>query len=99
MSTWGLTVMIALAVALLSMLALLWIQKKQKEPYSHCFWKGFLAAFLIIIVVFVALKMTGVVQKAMLYGLPIAFGAGSLAGLITEFVRNRFLNKDFWKKC
>jgi hypothetical protein len=99
MSTWGLTVMIALAMALLSMLALLWIQKKQKEPYSNCFWKGFLVVFLLVIVVFVTLKMTGVIQKAMLYGLPIAFGAGSLAGLITEIVRNRLLNKNFWRKC
>lgn len=99
MSIWGLTVIVALAVAMLSMLSLIWLQKRQKETHSHCFWKGFLTVFLLIICVFVTLKITGVIQKAMLYGLPIAFGAGSLAGLLTEIIRNRMLNRNFWRKC
>jgi hypothetical protein len=99
MSIWGLTVIVALAIAMLSMLGLIWLQKRQKEAYSHCFWKGFLTVFLLIIAVFVTLKITGVIQKAMLYGLPIAFGAGSLAGLLTEIIRNRMLNRNFWRKC
>ena len=99
MSTWGIIVIIALATALLSILALLWLQRRQKEPYSHCFWKGFLVAFIGVTVIFVTLQLTGIIQQAMLFGLPIAFGLGSLTGLITEIIRNKMTDKDYWKNC
>ena len=99
MSTWGITVIVSLVVAMISMGVLFWIQQKQKEPYSYCFWKGFLVVFLIVVIIFVALKITGHIQKAMFYGLPVAFGAGSLVGLLTEIVRNRLYKKGFWKNC
>jgi hypothetical protein len=99
MSIWGITVVIAVVIALFSILALLWLHRRRKEPYSHCFWKGFLAAFLGVTIIFATLRLTGVIHLAMLSGLPFAFGIGSLTGLITEIIRNKMTNKDFWKNC
>jgi hypothetical protein len=99
MTTWGLIVIISLALALLSMVLLMALHKRLKEPYSHCFWKGFFVAFVLVTLIFTALRLTGVITQPLLFGLPIALGTGSLTGLLLEFLRNRFRDQDFWTKC
>lgn len=81
------------------MILLVLLQRKKKEPYSHCFWKGFLIGFLLMAGILVALRLAGVIHMAMIFGLPIAFGAGCVTGLVTEIIRNRMMDKGFWKNC
>lgn len=99
MSTWILIVLISLLVALLSLAVLAWIHLKAKAPYSQCFWKGFLVAFVLVTVVFVILRVTHVLPVSLVFGLPVALCMGSLTGLLAEIIRNRMAGKNFWKNC
>lgn len=99
MSTWILIVLISLLVALLSLAVLAWIHLKAKAPYSQCFWKGFLVAFVLVTIVFVILRVTHVLPVSLVFGLPVALGMGSLTGLLAEVIRNRRMGKNFWKNC
>ena len=99
MTAWGITVLVALAIALLSILALVYLRKKKGKPYSQCFWQGFLGGFLVTVGVYSLLALTGHVHWALVSGVPLALAAGSLAGLALEVTRNRMHRKDFWKNC
>lgn len=99
MSTWILIVLISLLVALLSLAVLAWIHMKAKAPYSQCFWKGFLVAFVLVTIVFVILRATHVLPVSLVFGLPVALCMGSLTGLLAEVIRNRMMGKNFWKNC
>lgn len=90
---------VSLVLALVSMFLLFLLHRRLKEPYSHCFWKGFFIAFLLMALIFIVLRLTGVMVQPLVLGLPVALGIGSLAGLLLEFLRNRFLDKDFWNRC
>lgn len=99
MSLWGVTVIISLVIALISMLALVYLRGKNRRPYSNCFWKGFLLAFLLTAAVFAVLAWTGRVEQYMIFGLPVALAVGSLAGLILEIIKNKMTDNNFWKNC
>jgi len=99
MSSWGLTVIISLGIALFSMLALVWLRGRNRKHGSNCFWKGFLGAFLLTALVFALLAWTGHVKSYLIFALPIALAAGSLAGLVMEIIRNKMAGREFWKNC
>lgn len=99
MTTWGLIVIISLALALISMFLLLLLHRRLKEPYSHCFWKGFFVAFILVALVFTILRLAGITAQPLLFALPVALGTGSVTGLVLEFIRNRYPGKGFWEKC
>jgi hypothetical protein len=99
MSPLALTVTLSLAAGLSSMILLVLLHRKNNEPYSHCFWKGFLIGFLLVAGILVALRLTEMIHMAMIFGLPIAFGAGCVTGLFSEIIRNRMMDKGFWKNC
>lgn len=99
MSPIALIVSLSLAVGLISMGLLLLLHRRNKEPYSHCFWKGFLVGFSGVALILVVLRLTGMLNMALIFGLPVAFAVGCLAGLFTEIVRNTMMHKGFWKNC
>jgi len=99
MSPWGITVIVSLAIALLSMLSLIFLRGRNRKNYSNCFWKGFFLAFVITSVVFAALASADLVKRPLILVLPVALAVGSLAGLLLEIIRNKLADRDFWKKC
>jgi hypothetical protein len=99
MSSWGLTVIISLGIALFSMGALIYLRGRNRKQYSNCFWKGFLGAFLLTALVFALLAWTGKVKSSLIFVLPVALAVGSLAGLFLEIIRNKITGRDFWKNC
>ena len=99
MSPWGITVLVSLAIALFSMLALVYIRGRDRKNYSNCFWKGFFLSFLLTTAVFAILAATGRMRHSLILALPVALAVGSVGGLVLEFIRNRLMHKDFWKRC